>query len=272
MATGTNPSSNSSSSSSSSSSSKTLALATPVSATYPSELRSPVVGLAGNPIKQEEGLKTPITPPLAYLDFLKSMSPALMSPAATSTSSRFSFGEKGPDKACATTPSERADPPTSLPPPPPPPLSRKTSSDSATSTDSASTSTTAASGCSFTGAAPDGKRPDSPRISIPAPSSFAKPLSARSPRRLHIPQSPFSPANLRSPMSAQTAAASPYSGTPLSAAPWSATYSPVDWEKDAKGSGGKVSVRQVVTRTVTYCRTPLEPAPKGKRRKVEEST
>ena len=32
---------------------------------------------------------------------------------------------------------------------------------------------------------------------------------------------------------------------------------------------GKVSVRQVVTRTVTYCRTPLEPAPKGKRRKIE---
>jgi hypothetical protein len=32
---------------------------------------------------------------------------------------------------------------------------------------------------------------------------------------------------------------------------------------------GKVSVRQVVTRTVTYCRTPLEPAPRGKRRKIE---
>jgi hypothetical protein len=25
----------------------------------------------------------------------------------------------------------------------------------------------------------------------------------------------------------------------------------------------------VVTRTVTYCRTPLDPAPKGKRRKIE---
>jgi hypothetical protein len=32
---------------------------------------------------------------------------------------------------------------------------------------------------------------------------------------------------------------------------------------------GRVSVRQVVTRTVTYCRTPLEPAPRGKRRKIE---
>jgi len=33
---------------------------------------------------------------------------------------------------------------------------------------------------------------------------------------------------------------------------------------------GKVCVRHVVTRTVTYCRTPLDPAPKGKRRRVEE--
>ena len=28
-------------------------------------------------------------------------------------------------------------------------------------------------------------------------------------------------------------------------------------------------MRQVVTRTVTYCRTPLEPAPRGKRRKLD---
>jgi len=61
---------------------------------------------------------------------------------------------------------------------------------------------------------------------------------------------------------------SPYSGTPLSAAPWSATYSPRDADPEANGKPGKVSVRQVVTRTVTYCRTPLEPAPRGKRRKL----
>ena len=37
------------------------------------------------------------------------------------------------------------------------------------------------------------------------------------------------------------------------------------------GSGSsRVSVRQVVTRTVTYSRTPLDPAPKGKRRRVED--
>lgn len=62
---------------------------------------------------------------------------------------------------------------------------------------------------------------------------------------------------------------SPYSGTPLSAAPWSATYSPRDADPEANGKPGKVSVRQVVTRTVTYCRTPLEPAPRGKRRKLD---
>jgi hypothetical protein len=61
---------------------------------------------------------------------------------------------------------------------------------------------------------------------------------------------------------------SPYSSTPLSAAPWSATYSPRDADPEVNGKPGKVSVRQVVTRTVTYCRTPLEPAPRGKRRKL----
>lgn len=65
---------------------------------------------------------------------------------------------------------------------------------------------------------------------------------------------------------------SPYSGTPLSAAPWSASYSPGDADPEANGKPGKVSVRQVVTRTVTYCRTPLEPAPRGKRRKLDAPT
>jgi hypothetical protein len=88
------------------------------------------------------------------------------------------------------------------------------------------------------------------------------PRSSRTPRRLHIPQSPFTPA-------LSSAHSTPYSGTPLSAAPWSATYSPRDADPEANGKPGKVSVRQVVTRTVTYCRTPLEPAPRGKRRKLD---
>lgn len=56
-------------------------LKTPVSSTFPSELsalsatasaRSPLPGFADF-IKQEDGTKTPITPPLAYIDFLKSV-------------------------------------------------------------------------------------------------------------------------------------------------------------------------------------------------------
>lgn len=42
-----------------------------------------------------------------------------------------------------------------------------------------------------------------------------------------------------------------------------------DVVKGGSGKNSKVCVRQVVTRTVTYCRTPLDPAPKGKRRKIE---
>ncbi|TAQ83437.1 hypothetical protein B7494_g8239 [Chlorociboria aeruginascens] len=56
-------------------------LQTPVTSTFPSELsalsaRSPLPGYADFVIKQEDGIKTPITPPLAYTDFLKSMSTA----------------------------------------------------------------------------------------------------------------------------------------------------------------------------------------------------
>jgi len=69
-----------------------------------------------------------------------------------------------------------------------------------------------------------------------------------------------------------SAAMSTYSSTPLSGAPWSASYSPRDVDTEANGNPGKVSVKQVVTRTVTYCRTPLEAVPDGKlwkRRKIE---
>ena len=53
-------------------------LKTPMTSTFPSELsalsaRSPFPGFADF-IKQEEGIKTPITPPIAYTDFLKTMS------------------------------------------------------------------------------------------------------------------------------------------------------------------------------------------------------
>lgn len=240
-----------------SSSSTASSLQTPGSGTFPSELRSPMVA---SPCfsKKDDALKTPITPPSAYLDFLKTMSPALMSPAATGTSSYFKFPEKTSGKAAeAAVDKSGTSPPTSQPV-----LSRNTSYDSTNSSSTAASDSAASHSSASTSTR---SKPQSPRITIP-PSSFAVPAprSSRTPRRLQIPQSPFTPA-----LTSAHSVPSPYTGTPLSAAPWSATYSPRDADPDVNGKPGKVSVRQVVTRTVTYCRTPLEPAPRGKRRKLD---
>ncbi|CZT18298.1 uncharacterized protein RCC_04142 [Ramularia collo-cygni] len=247
-------------------------LQTPGSGTFPSEMLSPMAPSPGF-MKREDALKTPITPPSAYLDFLKNMSPAVMSPASA-TSMRFSFNDKTFDRSFEMPLDKIVDvsgaKPSTSPPASQPAVSRNTSYGSTesalsrnTSYESTSTERTVA---SVSSAASNGaSRPQSPRIIIP-PSPFAKPAprSARTPRRLRIPQSPFSPA-----LTSAQSMPSPYSSTPLSAAPWSATYSPQESNIDAIGQPGKVHVRQVVTRTVTYCRTPLDPAPKGKRRKLE---
>ncbi|KAF2456653.1 hypothetical protein BDY21DRAFT_364248 [Lineolata rhizophorae] len=216
---------------------------TPLSATYPSELRSP---LPGSPafIKREEGaLKTPITPPNAYVDFLKAFSPSILTPLPTGSSSKFTFGDKTPAPSSATI-SEKSSPLPSASQPP-------------------SSATSACSCAATAGEGTKAARP-SPKITIP-PSPFTRPMSARtaSPRGYNGCPSPFSPSSARSPLSAHSVQS-----------PFSATLSPR--ERDEAGKPGRqraVSVRQVVTRTVTYTRTPvtpLEPAPRGKRRKVEE--
>ncbi|GAB7333844.1 hypothetical protein MBLNU13_g05970t1 [Cladosporium sp. NU13] len=232
-------------------------LATPGSGTFPSELRSPMVASPGL-LKKDEALKTPITPPSAYLDFLKNMSPALMSPLPTGTSTHFKF----PEKASTRIAELGVDRPIHSPATSQAALSRNTSFESDSSSSTTSTESVVSQSSINTTSR---SKPQSPRITIP-PSSFAMPAprSSRTPRRLHIPQSPFTPA-----LSSAHSMPSPYSGTPLSAAPWSATYSPRDADPEVNGKPGKVSVRQVVTRTVTYCRTPLEPAPRGKRRKLD---
>lgn len=232
-------------------------LQTPGSGTFPSELRSPMVA-SPSLLKKDDALKTPITPPSAYLDFLKNMSPALMSPLPTGTSTHFKFPEKSSSRVSEI----GVDKPIHSPATSQPALSRNTSFESASSSSTSSIESTVSHSSANTRSR---SKPQSPRITIP-PSSFAMPAprSSRTPRRLHIPQSPFTPA-----LSSAHSMPSPYSGTPLSAAPWSATYSPRDADPEANGKPGKVSVRQVVTRTVTYCRTPLEPAPRGKRRKLD---
>lgn len=199
-------------------------LKTPRSGMLPSELpRSPALGFL-DMIKQEGDIKTPITPPLAYTEFLKALSPAISSP---STGRSFTFSDRSGKST-----------PTSAP-------------------------SSAGSACSCSN---DAHKTSAPII---PPSPYMRPPpSARSPttlRRLRIPQSPgYSPA----------------SDSPKSSAIRS-PFSPADWYLDSKarmyesprtprsGCHRPVSVRQVVTRTVTYTRTPLDPAPKGKRRKLE---
>ncbi|KAL1636145.1 hypothetical protein SLS58_009913 [Diplodia intermedia] len=240
------------------------ALKTPVSATYPSELRSPQVATPSF-VKREEGEKTPITPPAAYVDFLKALSPALMSPMPTGTSTKFTFEERPPTSRTSsassattfTSTSSAADKPASP------------ASSSGSPPPAATDSAPAAEEIEAGGAAASSAAAKTPatemRVTIPPPSPFVRPMSARTPRLL-IPQSPFSPA-LRTPLSARSLHS-----------PYSATMSPGAWSLDGKTKDTRaVSVRQVVTRTVTYSRTPvdaahvapLDPAPKGKRRRIK---
>ena len=103
---------------------KLAQLKTPMTSTFPSELsalsaRSPLPGFV-DLIKQEDNIKTPITPPTAYTDFLKSMA----SPVTGDKSS----GRSTPTSAPSTGSSEHSDcscscdthkSPTSMAPPTP---------------------------------------------------------------------------------------------------------------------------------------------------------
>ncbi|KAF4635564.1 hypothetical protein G7Y89_g2530 [Cudoniella acicularis] len=84
---------------------KLAQLETPMTSTFPSELsalsaRSPLPGFADF-IKQEDYIKTPITPPTAYTDFLKNM----YSPATGDKSS----GRTTPTSAPSTGSSDHSD-------------------------------------------------------------------------------------------------------------------------------------------------------------------
>lgn len=203
-------------------------LTTPRSATLPSGIpRSPASGYL-DVIKQEDDLKTPITPPMAYTEFLKALSPALSSPS-TGKSSVFSDKDSGKST------------PTSAP-------------------------SSAGSACSCSEAHKASSAPMIPPSPFVRPPNSARPpKSARTPtslRRLRIPQSPiYSPAT-DSPKSSAI-------HSPFSPAEWFLDGKTRYYESPRTGCHRPVSVRQVVTRTVTYTRTPLDPAPKGKRRKLE---
>jgi hypothetical protein len=209
-------------------------LQTPKSATFPSELhKSP---LPGTPvaIKQEDGLATPITPPVAYTEFLKTLTPVLTSPL--SANSNFaSFRTDSPKKS---------------------PQSFQLLAGSSLDRHK-----------SLTSPLPSSSAPLRPGPLRSAPLRSAPLRSSRTPtglRRLRIPPSPtYSPVS-ESPMSAMTIR------SPFSAVEWyrDGKFRQLDGPKSATVQ--PVNVRQVVTRTVTYKRTPLDPAPKGKRKRTSE--
>lgn len=219
-------------------------LSTPVTATFPSEIASAStatpLSAINFPCKPDpDFIKTPISPPSAYTDFLtKAMS--LNSPIVASS------GETTPDSASGAAPSEKSE-------------------GSSKAGDSSPSSTASSTKPSPPTSAP--VVPPSPYTSS-GPMS-APPTSAASFPSLKLPPSPAI-SNFDSPLSASTVR-SPFSARSV--------HSVFDWEaalkarfadsKKHKSSRTSVRhIREVVTRTVTY--TPrMEPAPRGKRRKVE---
>jgi hypothetical protein len=211
-------------------------LQTPQTASFPSEIVETPLSALPPAIKVEHGLKTPITPPVAYTEFLKALTPILTSPRQT------------------------------------PALPRSLSSESAPGRETPISGQSASSSFSFS-------RQDihkATSASAPPPTPFVRSNSAsRTPtslRRLTIPQSPAG-----SPRSAVT-----LSTAGLTSAMARSPFSPADWNLDSNGrryfeqprsaTVRPVSVRSVVTRTVIYKRTPpLDPAPKGKKRKLDVS-
>ncbi|CAI7641989.1 unnamed protein product [Penicillium discolor] len=214
-------------------------LKTPKTFIFPSEIHKESKTLTVDDIKREDGSATPITPPLAYTDFLNALTPVFTSPVSAGGFPKFSI--------------EKSDPS---------PISQPSTATSPALSPVVSV-----------------KSPTTPAVSLPPPSPCTV-KSAKAPpalRRLRIPQD--------SPRTATPCSATPYSAGPYSATQWSALprsaaslrspYSPSDWKLrylDAPRSATTkaVSVRQVVTRTITYKRTPLDPPPKGKRRKTQE--
>ncbi|KAF4123486.1 hypothetical protein GMORB2_6187 [Geosmithia morbida] len=226
-------------------------LSTPVSATFPSEVTSAHIRSATTatplsaitfPIKPDpDYIKTPISPPLAYTDFLSkamSLTSPLPLPGETTPES-----VSGPE----TCNSDQSD------------CSCKVEESSPTSTPSESEEK----------AFPPSTAPlvpPSPYRALAMPMS-APPTGPASFPSLKVPPSP-SISNLDSPVR------SPFSAGGRSIQPRSA----FDWDAALKARTQSLKkkpprtstrhIREVVTRTVTY--TPrMDPAPKGKRRKVD---
>ncbi|KAF6819041.1 hypothetical protein CMUS01_03959 [Colletotrichum musicola] len=211
-------------------------LATPVTSTFPSEtIFSATTPLSARPMSCKDlPIKTPISPPTAYTDFLKVMSlnsPAAFKPSASGETTPESTADSAPstatseetDLSCKCELEHKA--PATAPVVPPSPFTQLPMSAPATGAN----------------CFPSLKIPPSPAVS-------------------HL-DSPISASTVRSPFSARTVHSSVFD--------WDAALKAKRLNDAKKPSRTSVKhIREVVTRTVTY--TPrMAPAPKGKRRKVE---
>lgn len=208
-------------------------LQTPKTASFPSEIvETPLTASCISAvIKQEQGLKTPITPPVAYTDFLKALTPILASPPTSALHRSLSDESSATRESISSIPSTASS------------LSAKSENHRA----------------SFS--------------SIP-PTPNSRKASITTLKRLRIPHSPaFSPSTCGpSPRTGMTSAGMVFS--PYSPADWGFDNAALKFLDTPRSACSKpVSVRSVVTRTVTYKRSPpLEPAPKGKKRKLDTSS
>ncbi|KAK7731018.1 hypothetical protein SLS53_008889 [Cytospora paraplurivora] len=249
----------------------------------------PTPSMLSASIKQEElPEKTPITPPLAYMDFLKTISvtsPSVASPPLTAPligkTPLQRTSTSGSTASTATTTSTASTASTTTA------KSEDSAADSNAEADLDSAPTTASTSSGVTDCSCKcehvHKSPKPSQISVKQPASplGTYPLSAPATGptafpSFRIPPSPAVDSPVRSPYSARS------------------VKSPFDWDAALKakryrevirpptsavGTGGAQSprcekgrsvkhIREVVTRTVTY--TPrMDPAPKGKRRKLE---
>ncbi|KAK4247419.1 hypothetical protein C7999DRAFT_41290 [Corynascus novoguineensis] len=264
----------------------------------------PSAGPFSATIKMEQDLqKTPITPPVAYLDFLKGMSlvsPCLASPPQTgkshlnrtstaSTTSTTSSAHSS-DSAASSASTETEDP-------------EKENADQVESAPSTARSDLS---CECDGKEEKEKEKDGEKAkgSKPAPINTKKqpdpphtgpncPMSAPpagptvfpsmklpaspavSTSGLYSPRSPLSAASIRSPFDWEAAlksrrfAETPGSKRPAAPETPGTPGTPGHTKRESRSSIRHI--REVVTRTVTY--TPrMAPAPKGKRRKIDPET
>ncbi|PKY06412.1 hypothetical protein P168DRAFT_288358 [Aspergillus campestris IBT 28561] len=247
-------------------------LRTPKTMTFPSELRADTGSSLSDNVKHEDGgMSTPITPPAAYTEFLKAFTPIFSSPSSANVNfSRMSF-----DRPPAYSPTSQ--PASALP---------GVSFSSCSSASSAADQHPKSAKEAEDAEGERGGRNMSCNASLPPPTPFTAPPVPNY-HHLQLPppgpvrRDPRSLRSLRIPPALRYSPTTPVSAADYSFSPHSATmlrspYSPADWKlryyegPRSATTSSKVSVRHVVTHTVTYKRTQLDAPPKGKRRKCHD--